>query len=113
VFTAGGVDHTGATVDTLVFPAGTITVTHSKSTSTQTFNPKTAMNSRARFRPPSPAPTARLASKPPARPRPQPPTNPTPPGSPEIPVLRIASRATPQSPAKQNSGSMRAGADRR
>jgi len=41
VFTAGGVDHTGATVDTLVFPAGTITLTHSKGTSTQTFNPKT------------------------------------------------------------------------
>jgi hypothetical protein len=62
VVTAGGVDHTGATVDTLVFPAGTITVAHSKGTGTQTFHPTTAMNSPARRRPPSPAPTARLAS---------------------------------------------------
>jgi hypothetical protein len=45
VVTAGGVDHTGATVDTLVFPAGTITVAHSKGTGTQTFHPTTAMNS--------------------------------------------------------------------
>lgn len=42
VFTAGGVDHTGAQVDTLVFPNGSFKVAH-KGTTTHTFNPKTCL----------------------------------------------------------------------
>jgi len=40
VFTAGGVDHTGATVDTLVLPAGTITVAHSKAPAPKRSTPR-------------------------------------------------------------------------
>lgn len=49
------------------------------------------MNSRTRRRSPSPAPIARLASKPPAMTASLTAHDPTPPGSPEIPVLHIAS----------------------
>jgi hypothetical protein len=42
VFTAGGVDHSGKTVDTLVFPKGSFKVTH-KGTTTAKLNPKTCL----------------------------------------------------------------------
>lgn len=42
VFTAGGVDHTGARADTLVFPNGSFKVAH-KGTTTHSFNPKTCL----------------------------------------------------------------------
>ena len=38
-----GVDHTGNTVDTLVFPGGTWRVKHSAGTGPQSFNPKTCL----------------------------------------------------------------------
>jgi len=43
VFTAGGVDKTGNSVDTLVFPGGTIKVAHSQGTGPQNFNPQTCL----------------------------------------------------------------------
>lgn len=43
VFTAGGVDHSGRKVDTVVFPNGTFKITHGKGTGTQHFNPKTCL----------------------------------------------------------------------
>lgn len=43
LFTAGGIDHAGPTVDTLVFPQGTYKVAHSKATGPQTLNPKTCL----------------------------------------------------------------------
>ena len=43
VFTAGGVDHPGSKVDTLVFPTGSFKVAHSKGTGTQSLNPKTCL----------------------------------------------------------------------
>jgi hypothetical protein len=43
VFTAGGVDHQGNSVDTFVFPGGTVKVKHSPGTGPQTFNPKTCL----------------------------------------------------------------------
>jgi hypothetical protein len=43
VFTAGGVDHMGSKVDTLVFPAGTFKVAHSEGTGPQKLNPKTCL----------------------------------------------------------------------
>jgi hypothetical protein len=42
VFTAGGVDHSGNKVDTLVFPTGSFKVTH-QGTGKQTVNPKTCL----------------------------------------------------------------------
>jgi hypothetical protein len=42
VFTAGGVDHTGNTADTLVFPTGSFKVAH-KGPTKQTFNKKTCL----------------------------------------------------------------------
>jgi len=43
VFTAGGVDHPGNTVDTVVFPDGTFKIAHSGGTGTPRFNPKTCL----------------------------------------------------------------------
>jgi hypothetical protein len=43
VFTAGGVDHPGNTVDTVVFPDGTFKIAHSNGTGTPTFNGKTCL----------------------------------------------------------------------
>ena len=43
VFTGAGVDHSGNTVDTLVFPGGTYKTRHGTGTGTQTLNPKTCM----------------------------------------------------------------------
>lgn len=43
VFTAGGVDHSGNKVDTVVFPKGSFKITHSKGTGSQHFNPKTCL----------------------------------------------------------------------
>ena len=43
VFTGAGVDHSGNTVDTLVFPAGTYKTRHGAGTGTQTLNPKTCL----------------------------------------------------------------------
>lgn len=43
VFTAGGVDHSGSKVDTVVFPKGSFKIAHSKGTGTQHFNPKTCL----------------------------------------------------------------------
>ncbi len=43
VFTAGGVDHVGNKVDTLVFPAGSFKVAHSKGTGKPKLNPKTCL----------------------------------------------------------------------
>ena len=43
VFTAAAVDHMGNTVDTFVFPGGTIKVKHSPGTGPQSFNPKTCL----------------------------------------------------------------------
>ena len=43
VFTAGGVDHMGSKVDTLVFPTGTFKIAHSKGTGKPTLNPKTCL----------------------------------------------------------------------
>ena len=43
VFTGAGVDHSGNTVDTLVFPGGTYKVRHGTGTGTQTLNPKTCL----------------------------------------------------------------------
>jgi len=44
VFTAGGVDHPGSKVDTVVFPDGTFKIAHSNGTGTPHFNPKTCLN---------------------------------------------------------------------
>jgi hypothetical protein len=43
VFTGAGVDHSGNTVDTLVFPGGTYKDRHGTGTGTQTLNPKTCL----------------------------------------------------------------------
>jgi hypothetical protein len=43
VFTAGGVDHGGNKVDTVVFPGGSFKIAHSKGTGSQSFNPKTCL----------------------------------------------------------------------
>ena len=43
VFTGAGVDHSGNTVDTLVFPGGTYKAWHGSGTGTQTLNPKTCL----------------------------------------------------------------------
>jgi hypothetical protein len=43
VFTAGGVDHMGSKVDTLVFSNGSFKVAHSKGTGTPKLNPKTCL----------------------------------------------------------------------
>ena len=43
VFTAGGVDHPGNKVDTVVFPDGTFKIAHSSGTGTPRFNPKTCL----------------------------------------------------------------------
>src|SRR5690348_4741742 len=43
VFTAGGVDHPGSKVDTVVFPNGTFKITHSNGTGTPRFNPRTCL----------------------------------------------------------------------
>jgi hypothetical protein len=43
VFTAGGTDHMGSKVDTLVFPTGSFKVAHSKGTGSQKLNPKTCL----------------------------------------------------------------------
>ncbi|HEX9030208.1 MAG TPA: hypothetical protein VF834_00095 [Streptosporangiaceae bacterium] len=43
IFTAGGLDHQGAKIDTVVFPGGTIKFRHSPGTGPQTFNPKTCL----------------------------------------------------------------------
>ena len=43
VFTGAGVDHSGNTVDTLVFPGGTYKVRHGTGTGTQILNPKTCL----------------------------------------------------------------------
>ena len=43
VFTGAGVDHSGNTVDTLVFPGGTYKTRHGTGTGTQTLNPKTCL----------------------------------------------------------------------
>ena len=44
VFTAGGVDHPGNKVDTVVFPDGTFKIAHSGGTGTPRFNPKTCLS---------------------------------------------------------------------
>ena len=44
VFTAGGVDHPGNKVDTVVFPNGTFKITHSNGTGTPRFNPRTCLS---------------------------------------------------------------------
>ena len=43
VFTAGGVDHPGSKVDTVVFPNGTFKIAHSNGTGTPRFNAKTCL----------------------------------------------------------------------
>ena len=43
LFTAGGVDHSGSKVDTVVFSNGSFKITHAKGTGTQHFNPKTCL----------------------------------------------------------------------
>jgi hypothetical protein len=43
VFTAGGVDHSGSKVDTVVFPNGSFKIAHSQGTGTQHVNPKTCL----------------------------------------------------------------------
>jgi hypothetical protein len=43
VFTAGGVDVTGRTVDTLRFPAGTLKINHGAAHGKQTLNPQTCL----------------------------------------------------------------------
>jgi len=43
VFTAAGVDHQGNTVDTIVFPGGSVKVRHSNGTGPASFNPKTCL----------------------------------------------------------------------
>jgi hypothetical protein len=43
VFTAGGIDHSGIGVDTVVFPDGTFTLTHSPGIGAPHFNPKTCL----------------------------------------------------------------------
>ena len=43
VFTAGGVDHMGSKVDTLVFANGSFKVAHSKGTGRPKINPKTCL----------------------------------------------------------------------
>ena len=43
VFTAGGVDHPGNKMDTVVFPDGTFRIAHSGGTGTPHFNPKTCL----------------------------------------------------------------------
>jgi hypothetical protein len=43
LFTAGGVDHAGARVDTVVFPDGTFKIAHSPGIGTPHFNPKTCL----------------------------------------------------------------------
>jgi hypothetical protein len=43
VFTAGGVDHPGNTVDTAVFANGTFKIAHSGGTGTPRFNPRTCL----------------------------------------------------------------------
>ena len=43
VFTAGGVDHPGSKVDTVVFPDGTFKIAHSGGTGTPRFNPRTCL----------------------------------------------------------------------
>jgi hypothetical protein len=48
MFTAGGVDHSGARVDTAVFPDGTFKIAHSSGIGTPRFNPKTIHSSPAR-----------------------------------------------------------------
>jgi hypothetical protein len=42
-FTGAGVDYSGSTVDTLVFPAGTYKAWHGTGTGTQTLNPRTCL----------------------------------------------------------------------
>jgi hypothetical protein len=42
-FTAGGVDHPGSKVDTVVFPNGTFKIAHSNGTGTPRFNAKTCL----------------------------------------------------------------------
>ena len=44
VFTAGGVDHPGNKVDTVVFPNGTFKIAHSNGTGTPRFNAKTCLS---------------------------------------------------------------------
>lgn len=43
VFTAGGVDHMGSKVDTLVFPNGSFKIAHSRGTGRPKLNPKTCL----------------------------------------------------------------------
>jgi hypothetical protein len=43
VFTAGGLDHMGSKVDTLVFSNGSFKIAHSKGTGTPKLNPKTCL----------------------------------------------------------------------
>jgi hypothetical protein len=43
VYTGAGVDHSGNSVDTLVFPGGTYKTRHGAGTGTQTLNPKTCL----------------------------------------------------------------------
>jgi hypothetical protein len=43
LFTAGGVDHAGPKVDTIVFPQGSYKVAHSKATGPEALNPKTCL----------------------------------------------------------------------
>jgi hypothetical protein len=43
-FTAGGVDHPGSKVDTVVFPNGTFKIAHSNGTGTPRFNAKTCLS---------------------------------------------------------------------
>ena len=47
VFTAGGVDHPGNKVDTVVFPNGTFKIAHSNGTGTPRFNAKTCLSTLA------------------------------------------------------------------
>lgn len=42
-FTAGGVDHSGNKVDTVVFPGGSFKIAHSRGTGSQSFDPKTCL----------------------------------------------------------------------
>ena len=42
-FTAGGIDHPGSKVDTVVFPDGTFKIAHSNGTGTPRFNAKTCL----------------------------------------------------------------------
>ncbi len=43
LFTAGGVDHSGNSVDKVVFPGGSFTIKHSAGKGPQTFDPKTCL----------------------------------------------------------------------